>query len=230
MGGQACVLYGAAEFSRDLDLLIFVDADNLNRIRAGLADLLAVPIAVPVSEPPLSTEILSRGHAFHFRCHRPDVEGLRIDLMANLRGMPSFDELWQRRTTFEIEGETIDLMARKDLIIAKQTQRDKDWPTVARLVEVPYFAAGESPSAAEIDFLLRELRTPEILIEAAARFPDAAKRIAEYRPAIHAALNADRDAITRALRDEQDEVARQDRLYWEPLKRELEQFRRDRRP
>jgi hypothetical protein len=229
MGGQACVLYGAAEFSRDLDLLIFVDADNLNRIRAGLADLLAEPIAVPVSEPPLSIEILSRGHAFHFRCHRPDVEGLRIDLMANLRGMPSFDELWQRRTTLEIEGETIDLMARKDLIVAKQTQRDKDWLMVARLVEVPYFTAGDSPSATEIDFLLRELRTPEILIEATARFPDAARRIAENRPALEAAMSGNRDAVSRALRDEQDEVARQDRLYWEPLKRELEQFRRERR-
>jgi hypothetical protein len=34
MGGQACVFYGAAEFSRDLDLLILSDADNLSRIRA----------------------------------------------------------------------------------------------------------------------------------------------------------------------------------------------------
>ena len=28
MGGQACVLYGAAEFSRDTDLVIFADADR----------------------------------------------------------------------------------------------------------------------------------------------------------------------------------------------------------
>ena len=93
MGGQACVFYGAAEFSRDLDLLIPVNADNLNRVRAGLADLLADPIAVPVTEPPLNPELLARGHAFHFRCHRPDVEGLRIDLMARLRNGSRFDEL-----------------------------------------------------------------------------------------------------------------------------------------
>ena len=30
MGGQACVLYGAAEFSRDTDLAILADADNLS--------------------------------------------------------------------------------------------------------------------------------------------------------------------------------------------------------
>jgi hypothetical protein len=33
MGGQACVFYGAAEFSRDTDLAILADAANL--VRSG---------------------------------------------------------------------------------------------------------------------------------------------------------------------------------------------------
>jgi hypothetical protein len=39
MGGQACVLYGAAEFSRDLDLALLPDPANLDRLEAdaGLA-------------------------------------------------------------------------------------------------------------------------------------------------------------------------------------------------
>lgn len=36
MGGQACVFYGAAEFSRDLDLLILAGADNLARLASAL--------------------------------------------------------------------------------------------------------------------------------------------------------------------------------------------------
>jgi hypothetical protein len=32
MGGQACVLYGAAEFSRDLDLVLLVDDGNLRHL------------------------------------------------------------------------------------------------------------------------------------------------------------------------------------------------------
>ena len=32
MGGQACVFYGAAESSRDTDLLILADARNLERL------------------------------------------------------------------------------------------------------------------------------------------------------------------------------------------------------
>jgi len=31
MGGQACVFYGAAEFSRDTDLAILADAPNLGK-------------------------------------------------------------------------------------------------------------------------------------------------------------------------------------------------------
>jgi len=39
MGGQACVLYGAAEFSRDLDLALLPDPTNLDRLTAAFADL-----------------------------------------------------------------------------------------------------------------------------------------------------------------------------------------------
>jgi hypothetical protein len=46
MGGQSCVLYGGAEFSRDTDLVIVSDAANLNRLRASVVDLDAHPIAV----------------------------------------------------------------------------------------------------------------------------------------------------------------------------------------
>jgi hypothetical protein len=36
MGGQACVLYDAAEFSRDLDLALLPDPANLDRLEAEL--------------------------------------------------------------------------------------------------------------------------------------------------------------------------------------------------
>ncbi len=35
MGGQACVLYGAAEFSRDTDLALLASPDNLLRLQAA---------------------------------------------------------------------------------------------------------------------------------------------------------------------------------------------------
>jgi hypothetical protein len=47
MGGQACVFYGAAEFSRDLDLLILAGAGNLARVASAMEALEARQIAVP---------------------------------------------------------------------------------------------------------------------------------------------------------------------------------------
>ncbi len=41
MGGQACVFYGAAEFSRDTDLAILASSENLARLKKALGDLQA---------------------------------------------------------------------------------------------------------------------------------------------------------------------------------------------
>jgi len=50
MGGQACVFYGAAEFSRDTDLAILASPENLTRLQKALKDLKAEVIAVPPFE------------------------------------------------------------------------------------------------------------------------------------------------------------------------------------
>jgi hypothetical protein len=42
MGGQACVIYGGAEFSRDTDLALLSDSDNLGRFEAALIKNLSV--------------------------------------------------------------------------------------------------------------------------------------------------------------------------------------------
>lgn len=73
MGGQACVLYGAAEFSRDTDFAILASLPNLSRLRAALAELQAEVIAVP----PFELKYLQKGHAIHFRCHASEAAGTR---------------------------------------------------------------------------------------------------------------------------------------------------------
>jgi hypothetical protein len=224
MGGQACVFYGAAEFSRDLDLLILPDPENLERLRAALADLDAEPIAVP----PLDAETLAKGHATHFRCRRADVAGLRIDLMSRYRGGPEFEDLWSRRVTIAVEGESIELLALEDLVKAKKTQRDKDWPMIGRLMERSYFERDEQPSQEQIEFWLRELRTPELLVELAEAHSEVAHRLGSARPAIAAALTRELDSVALALAAEEREERRKDREFWQPLKLEIEQFRRER--
>ena len=41
MGGQACVFYVAAEFSRDCDIAILCEPQNLSRLQAALDELQA---------------------------------------------------------------------------------------------------------------------------------------------------------------------------------------------
>jgi hypothetical protein len=61
MGGQACVFYGAAEFSRGTDLAILASSENLARLKKSLTDLKADVIAVP----PFESKYLRKGHAVH---------------------------------------------------------------------------------------------------------------------------------------------------------------------
>jgi hypothetical protein len=224
MGGQACVLYGAAEFSRDLDLLILADRDSLTSLQSALDDLQADPIAVP----PFDARYLLQGHAVHFRCRRPDVAGLRIDIMAVLRGVAAFPELWNRRTTVHVEGEPIDVLSAADLIQAKKTQRDKDWPMIRRLVEQNYFERAAAESPRQVEFWLSELRTPELLAQVAADHAELAGTVAARRPAVRAAMENDLEAVSIALQAEEREERRRDCEYWEPLRRELEELRRTR--
>lgn len=77
IGGQACILYGGAEFSRDLDLMIAAAPATLARVPRALDALEARLIAIP----PFDAALLDRGHAVRFRCARADVAGLRLDLM-----------------------------------------------------------------------------------------------------------------------------------------------------
>lgn len=85
MGGQACVLYGAAEFSRDTDIVVVADADNLRRLQAAVKNLRAESIAVP----PFERRFLEAGHAVHFRCRLPEADGIRLDVMSKIRGQRS---------------------------------------------------------------------------------------------------------------------------------------------
>jgi hypothetical protein len=226
MGGQACVFYGAAEFSRDLDILILADPANLERLKQALQELAAVSIAVPQ----LEEAYLSRGHAAHFRCQREDVPGLRIDIMSRYRGGPDFKDLWMRRTIIEVDNEPIDLLSLPDLMKAKKTQRDKDWPMITRLIERSYFEFKESPSDEQVNLWLRELRTPELLLDVVAAYPGRAAQLAPTRSAIAAALTGVVDQVSLALDDEEREQRRLDREYWAPLKQELEQLRHKLRP
>ncbi len=222
MGGQACVLYGAAEFSRDTDLAILADSPNLARLQAALEELEAEVIAVP----PFDAVHLHSGLAVHFRCRHPEAAGLRVDVMSKMRGVEAFPKLWERRSTLELpDGVLCDLLALPDLVQAKKTQRDKDWPMIRRLIEAHHFGHRDAANEAQIAFWLLELRTPSLLIESAARWPEIAGNARAARRLLEHALAGDESSLATALEDEERAERLADQIYWQPLKRKLEGLR-----
>jgi hypothetical protein len=225
MGGQACILYGGAEFSRDIDFAVLADEKNLARLQAALDDLKATPVFVPQ----LSADVLRRGHACHFRCAAPGTEGLRIDVMSVLHGCEPFEKLWSRRRTLALPGVgRVHLISLADLVQAKKTQRDKDWPMVRRLLEADYYRRRSASGRAQTVFWLREVRTSDLLIDLCRRYAGTARRLVTVRPALRPALRGDRAGVEQALKAEQERHRASDREYWGPLRAELARWRRGR--
>lgn len=231
MGGQACVFYGAAEFSRDCDIVLQVDSSNLDNLKHALAALEAECIALPAFEP----DYLVRGHAIHFRCRHPHAANLRLDVMARLRGCDEFDVLWSRRTTIEDPESELrfELLSLEDLVRAKKTQRDKDWPMIRRLVEAHYDQWRSEPTPQRAEFWLRESRTPSMLAMLSAGYPQALQSVGPLRPWLLATDMRDEAQIAAALGQEELQERARDEAYWRPLKEELAELRmrrlRDRR-
>jgi hypothetical protein len=221
MGGQACVLYGGAEFSRDIDFVLHVDAGNLQRLEQALEELQAGCIAVP----PFEAAYLEKGHAIHFRCQAPGVEKLRIDLMSRMRGVDPFPDLWDRRTTIEVDDLQIDLLALPDLILAKRTQRDKDWMMTDRLVESHYVQHRPTATAKHIEFWLMESFNLDLLCRLSENYPEEAGCLGPRRAAVRALVDHDPQAALQALSREKQAIIQADRDYWAPLKKELEELR-----
>jgi len=224
IGGQACIVYGAAEFSRDSDFVVLCRPTNLSRLQLALRELKAENIYVP----PLGGEYLERGHACHFRCQAAPVKGLRIDIMARLRGCDHFAELWKRRYRLRLPaGTSLDIIRLRDLVQSKKTQREKDWLMLSRLVEND-IALNPNPGKERIRWWLCQGRIPDTLIGLASKYRVIARSCLRKRPLLKAALNNGAGLLSRLLDEEKSQEVAADIHYWQPLRKELEELRHQR--
>lgn len=222
IGGQACIVYGAAEFSRDSDFVVLASPANLK----VLARALKILKAVPVYYPELTISYLLKGHACHFRCGARGVEGLRVDLMSKLKGCDAFGKLWARRNRVKISGlGAVDILSLKDLVQSKKTQRDKDWLMLSRLVENDIFINEGSGSSAKVSWWLAQCRVPETLAKLCADHPGPARRGIARRPLLREAIKNDSKKLSDQLKKEEAAERARDLAYWLPLKKELETLR-----
>lgn len=97
---------------------------------------------------------------------------------------------------------------------------------IRRLIEADRVACPGTPSLEQVRFWLREARTPELLVDLARQFPDAATALAAgLRPLLTAALRGDEAGVEAGLLEEERIERVADRAYWIPLKQELERLR-----
>ena len=221
IGGQACIIYGAAEFSRDSDFIILCEPENLNKLKKALNSLKAKNIYLP----PLREEFLNKGHACHFRCYDRGVSGLRIAIIAKLRGCEDFKQLWKRKQIVKLPGNKIvQIIGLEDLVQSKKTQRDKNWLMLNRLVENDMILT-KRPSRKKIKWWLLECRNSEKLIRLVKKNKELAKECILKRPLLKTALKGDVKKLQRELYKEELKEREKDEKYWLPLKKELETLR-----
>ena len=222
IGGQACILYGAAEFSRDSDFVVLAEPANLAALKKALKALRAAPVYFPG----LSVEHLAKGHASHFRCRARGVEGLRVDVLGRLKGCEPFNRLWARRSRVRVPGAgAVDIVSLADLVESKKTQRDKDWFMLTRLVENDVFIKDGRGSPSKVSWWLKQGRVAGTLIGLSADYPLLARRAAAGRPLLTEALRGNVKRVAALLKKEEAAERASDVEYWSPLKKELEQMR-----
>ena len=103
------------------------------------------------------------------------------------------------------------MLSLPDLVQAKKTQRDKDWPMIRRLVEAHYFEHHAKPRTAQIKFWLRELRTPQLLLKVAQAYTSLALRLAAKRPLLRHAVTGTLAQLETKLSVEENKLRTEDR-------------------
>ena len=126
---------------------------------------------------------------------------MRLDVMSVMRGVAAF------RGTLGTSGhgggglgDAHDLSSLPDLVQAKKTQRDKDWPMLRRLLEADLIQHQAAPTPARIRFWFGECRSAQPLIALAQGHPELAAQAASSRPLLSFAIGETRARWPRPWR------------------------------
>ena len=119
------------------------------------------------------TRIVSGGAEFS-----RDLDLVLVVDEANRRALQAaFSHLQAQQVFVPVPGVgALGVLSLPDLVRAKKTQRDNDWPMIRRMIEADVLRAAAAPTAEQVLFWLREARTPEILRKLAARPLTCARR------------------------------------------------------
>lgn len=221
IGGQACVLYGGAQLTEDVDLWIHPTAANFRSFLQALASANARVYKVT---PPLQLSYLRKGHGFHFVLGRD----LYLDVMGKPPRVGSFAAALRRCRRINTDWGLLPVVSPEDLVLLKQTNRPSDYETISNLVRM---RVEEDNRASVLRWALLNTFDVEDLASFAVAAVQKLKRL-PLRPALRALLpitspppDARVARSARLLALEAADVQERGRRYWLPYIEEIKALR-----
>jgi hypothetical protein len=224
ISGQACVLYGASEFTEDIDLWVEPRTRNARRCLEALASINA---RVYKLTPSFRVSLLKKGHGFHYR-----VGELYVDIMGRPPRVGDFSSALRRSRKINTDWGTLPVVSPEDLAQLKLTDRPADYGAVSGVVRM---RARETDALNVLRWALRRTFDVTDLVEFALK---AAPRMRRWpaRPAVQALLPLPPGAVdvpesrisaaSRRMALEMGALMGRSRRYWLPIVSELRELRR----
>jgi hypothetical protein len=231
ISGQATILYGAATFSEDIDLWIEPSPENIERFRTALRQVRATYYKLT---PPLESNYFTAGYGFHFLIGTEPGAGFFLDVLGRPPRSRAFREAARGSRRFDTEWGILPVLAMRELIELKKTQRLSDYPVISaltlRVLET------SDITAETLKWAATNLFTVESFSSFNTRYPQWGQSPPENLPlsltqfAGRAQEEIPDHVIEEAARWMSAVMARHqiaDRHYWRPIINQLRQLRRD---
>lgn len=122
IGGHAIAAHGFVRYTDDIDFLVRPTVDNAKRLWSALVEFGAPLENLTLDDFTMPTRVVQFGVVPH-----------RIDFLMSLAGV-DFEKAWSNRQLAEIEGMSVPVLSKADLIRNKrEVDRPQDRADVARL-------------------------------------------------------------------------------------------------
>ncbi len=232
IGGQAAILYGASQFTQDLDIWVEPTAANLRALLRSLANLDG---KVHKLTPPVTTEFVQKGHGFHFVLGGLDMGPTFLDVMGRPPRVQSFAAAARRASTMSTSWGKVRVVAIQDLVELKKTNRLGDYEVISRLARLRLDGTPR-PSAALLAWALANAFRVEDSWAIVRRHRDRLADLAKIDPLARIVLRSGSEAcdedpsalarVADGIERRVSALVRKGREYWLPRLAELRALHR----
>lgn len=231
ISGQASVLYGAAQFSEDIDLWL---APGMENLQGFLKVLQKSNASIYKLTPPLTRSYFLRGHGFHFKLPEETFAPAYLDVMARPPRVGSFQAALRHALRIRCDWGNLPVVSIPDLVELKKTRRAADYDVISNLVRI-FVNSMEKPKRNVLTWALNNVFRVEDAIWIFEKWPEAKRLLSRshrsWLKLISTPRNVNITFYSRAQNLLSKEIAKYqiaDIRYWSPIIQELRELRKNR--